>query len=104
MEKAIRTVPVLFLERTCLRVDFEFRAKDKESADRLTDILQTKGFSVTTKSRRLLLFVKEWALTASESAWWTLDRLQWKTIELHESAARLNVDLEGAGAMLWARP
>jgi hypothetical protein len=83
-----------------LRVDFFFKAKEKLSADRLAEILKGKGFSVTTRSTRRLFLLKEWTLEANEFSWWTLDRLQWRTIELCESAAKHEIDLEGIGAMV----
>jgi hypothetical protein len=83
-----------------LRVDFHFRAKEKQSADRLTEILQSKGFRVTTGSTRRLFLVKDWTLEANESSWWTLQRLQWRTVELCEIAAKHEINLEGVGAMV----
>ncbi len=90
-------------EQTCLCVDFHFSSKDNEATRKLTDLLQSKGFKVSTTPRRTLFFSKSWDTEASQSAWWTLDRLQWRTVELFEHAATLNISLEGAGAMMGLR-
>jgi hypothetical protein len=87
-------------EQTCLRVDFQFYSAQKQSTERLTETLQAKQFAVSAQPKRTLLFLKGWDITASESAWWTLERLQWQTRELYQLAERLDIGLEGVGALI----
>jgi hypothetical protein len=89
-------------EQTCLHVDFQFRSAQKQSTERLAEALQAKGFTVSAQPKRTLLFLKGWDITASESAWWTLERLQWRTQELYQLAESVDVGLEGVGALVGA--
>lgn len=77
-------------EKTVLSVDFHFRSAKRSSANRLTETLKKMGFSVSTETTRRLLFLRVWEITATETACWTLGRLQDRTRELFHKAAWLS--------------
>jgi hypothetical protein len=87
-------------ETTSLPVDFHFYATKQPAAESLRRGLEQMGMAVALKSTRTLLFLKGWELTATETARWTLRKLQARTRDVFELASSLDVSLEGIGAAM----
>ena len=91
-------------EKTCLQADFHFAEAPGELAAPLMQFLTDQGFQTSAVSRRSFFRLKGQQVTAAESAWWTLDRLQWRTRQLYEAGAKWKVGLDGVGAAIPAAP
>jgi hypothetical protein len=83
-----------------LTVDFHFSAARERLAIALERVLVAEGFKVTITPKRTALIFKAWSVEASETALWSLERLQFRTRQLYDAASSVGMHLEGLGATM----
>ena len=87
-------------ETNQLTVDFHFYATREQLATALEHALVAEGFKVTITPTRTALIWKGWNVEASETALWSLERLQFRTRQLYDAASSVGIRLEGLGASM----
>jgi hypothetical protein len=87
-------------EETDLTVDFFLYCKGGESAHRLADALESRGYGVVVVSRRTLLLFRRWTVEAQRIGKWSLERLHAASMELCALGDEHGAVYDGAGALM----